>query len=157
MSTLSHGADMRVTVRSSGAVPDGNGGHTMAIRIRVYPQYGRSGYGGYGGYGRSFGYGGYGGYGMNRFGGYGALANVRLQNEKRTSSLRLNYERALWQERIKTVQLQSQLQYGGAAYYPQISPFGGAYGNAMLGGLGLGATGFGGAGFFGSLGLGNLF
>ena len=111
----------------------------MSVRIRVYPQNGLGGYGGYGGYG------------MNRIGGYGyGLANVRLQNEKRTSALRLNYERALWQERIKTVQLQSALQYGGNGIgAPRIvTPFGGA----MLGAGMLGGGLFGGAG----LGMGSI-
>ena len=104
----------------------------MAIRIRVYPQYG--GYGGLGGYG------GFGGFGVNN-----RLSQVQLQNQRRISSMQLQYERALWAERLKLVQLQSQLQ----------NPYLGALG---VGGLGMNTamlgtmnTGFNPFGFLGGL------
>jgi hypothetical protein len=119
----------------------------MAVRIRVYPQNGM--------------YGGLGGYGMRgMYGGYGQLAQVQLRNEKKTSALRLQYERALWQEKLKTVQLQTAMQYGAGGY--AVNPWS-AYGmNSALGGfgaLGLGGLGMGlgGTNLFGSLGLGGLF
>lgn len=126
----------------------------MAVRIRVYPQYGAMG--GLGG-----AYGAPGAYGAQ------PLAHLQLQNEKKTNNLRLNYERALWSERLKTVQLQTAMQYGGAggamgAYgMPRVMmPYGGMNA-AWTGGMGLNALGmnpFGmGIGMFGSLGLGGLF
>lgn len=111
------------------------------IRIRVHPQ----GYGGYGGLGGR-NYGGYGGYG----------ANIRLQNEKQKNNLKLNYERALWQERLNTVRLQTQLQYSGGmrpaglGYNPLQSSYLGASGFGGFGGMGLGGFGLG-----SSLGFGN--
>lgn len=96
----------------------------MAVRIRVYPQNGM--YGGLGGVGGAYGR-------------YGGLAHVQLQNEKKTGNLRLQYERALWAERLKTVQLQTAMQYGGAA------GVGGAMPLAMANPYALGAYGVGGA------------
>ena len=79
------------------------------------------------------------------------MVQQQLQNERDTSNLRLQYERALWQEKLKTSQLQSAVQYGGAgAASPYgYSPYGyaarpiqsmgfGGFGAAALGGLGLG-------------------
>ena len=85
----------------------------MAVRIRVYPQNGAGMLGGAGLYG---------GAGM-----YGAapLMQQQLQNEKKTGALRLEYERALWGERMKTVQLQTAMQYAGGAGYGGY-PMGGA-------------------------------
>jgi hypothetical protein len=107
-------------------------------------------------------YGGMGGYGMGgMYGGTAAiqaqnqvaLAQQQLQNERDTSNLRLQYERALWQEKMKETQLQSAVQYG-AAGAGVVSPYAayGAYGLArpMVGFGGFG--GFGGA--LGGIGLG---
>ena len=127
----------------------------MAVRIRVYPQNGMGGMGG-------MGLGG--AYGINN-----RLAQVQLQNQRKTSALQLQYERALWQEKIKTVQLQTAMQYGAASPYgaQAVSPYG--VQGAMFGGLGLGGLGgfggsfggFGGSSFggspFGALGLGSIF
>lgn len=111
------------------------------IRIRVHPQ-GAGRFGGFGGYG---GYGGYGRYGQN--------AHLRLQHEKQKNSLRLNYERALFRERLNTVKLQSALQFGGGmraggfGYNPLQSVYAGAN---PYGGYGLGA------GLGSSFGLGGI-
>lgn len=123
----------------------------MAIRIRVYPQ---GGYGGYGGYGAMGGLGGYGMYG-------GRVAQMQLQNERKTGNLRLQYERALWAEKLKTVQLETAMQYGAGSYgayggYGRPAmPFGGL-GASWMGGMGLG-LGTLGSPLFGALGLGSLF
>ncbi len=137
----------------------------MAVRIRVYPQNGLGGAGMYGGVGG--------------VGAYGAapLAQQQLQNERKTNNMRLEYERALWQERMKTVQLQTAMQYGAGSYAQPVNPISpyGSFGG-MMGGMGgyggVGAAGFGayglsmpllghqadmGGGFFDSLGLGGLF
>jgi len=94
----------------------------MAVRIRVYPQGGVAG--GVGGYG------------------YNALAQTQLRNQRQTSALQLQYERALWQEKIKTVQLQTAMQYGSQGL--GAVPVGGygarAYGLGGLGALGLGGV-----------------
>ena len=145
----------------------------MAVRIRVYPQNG--GIGGYGALGAA-------GVGVGAYGAVPLLQN-QLTNEKKTNALRLEYERALWGERMKTVQLQTAMQYAGqagygaapAAYggayggYPQMAPMAalnGAWGGAGLGmgGLGMGGFGMGGLGglgmgssFFDSMGLDGLF
>lgn len=97
----------------------------MAVRIRVYPNYG--GYGGYGGQG-AYGYG----YGMQ-----GRLSQQQLTAERRQNSLRLQYERALWTERLKLAQLQAQLQYGGGygGGYGWGAPGTGSFGAGMLGGM----------------------
>jgi hypothetical protein len=118
--------------------------HNMSIRIRVYPQYGRSlgGYGGLGGYG---------------YGGYGVQARVtaqKLKNEKQKSNLRLQYERALFAERLKTVQLQTALQYGGGYGYGVRPAMPMSFTNAFMGAGGMGFSS--GPGFFGGLGLGGL-
>lgn len=119
----------------------------MSVRIRVYPQYGARGmYGGMGGlYGRN-------GYAGTR------LAQQQLTNERRTSSLRLQYERQLWAERLKLAQLQAQVQYGGYGGVQNGMYGGNAFANSYMG---MGALGFNpmtsGTGFFGGLGLGGLF
>lgn len=101
------------------------------IRIRVRPQYGAMGYGGLGGYG---------------VGGYGALALSKLEEQKKLSALQLAYERALFQEKLKTVQMQSALKYGavGSMYSPMAygaqsyNPYGGYGGYAgAYGGYGV--------------------
>lgn len=112
----------------------------MAIRIRVHPNGGFGGTGGYGGYG---------------FGNNLQAANIRLQNEKQKGNLRLNYERALFQERLQRAQLEAALQFGG-----------GVVPNGMMGGLGTLNPGVGvppgfgvvpGAGYgFGAGGLGGF-
>lgn len=72
----------------------------MPVIIRVHPQYGyRSGLGLNG-----LGYGGY---------GVGGYAGIQLRNEKQKHALQLKYERALFNERLKTVQLQTAVQSGG--------------------------------------------
>lgn len=97
----------------------------MAVRIRVYP---------------NNGLGGAGGYGTNAL--TNRLYSTQLSNERKTSNLRLTYERALWTERLKQAQLQAQVQYGGygaAGYGAAVaSPFG--YGAAMPGAFGLGGV-----------------
>src|SRR3954451_4896813 len=103
----------------SGKRPGTSRSH-MAIRIRVHPQIG----GAFGG-----------AYGM-----MGAVSpqqyyQQELQNEKDTSNLRLQYERALWQEKLKSTQLSSALQYG--SQQPMVSPYGalglGLGGQSLLG------------------------
>ncbi len=95
------------------------------------------------------------------------LMAAHLQNEKRTSALRIGYERQIFNERLKRVELQSALKYGRINQFPPNYgygyggfgvPFGGIpaavpapYGNAMFGGFNMGN------GFFNSLGLGGLF
>lgn len=109
------------------------------IRIRVHPQ----------GYGARLG--GYGGYGA---GGVSATAyyTQALDNERKVSDLRLDYERQLWTEKLKAAQLQAAIQYGGgggwgggyrpfpyavgATYFaPQQSFFGGLGLGGLLGGM----------------------
>jgi hypothetical protein len=107
-------------------------------RIRIYPNYGM---GGMGGYGMMGGMGAYGPYAANS-----RVAQVKLQNERRTSNLRLAYERALWSEKLKTVQLQTAMQYSG---YGVASPYAGLQ-SAYMGGTG----GFNPFGMLGGLGLG---
>ncbi len=101
---------------------------SMAIRIRVYPNYG--GYGGYGGFNR---YGGYGnGILRTKLTANNRISNLRLQSERQQNALRLNYERALWSEKLKLVQLQTQLQYSnGGTVFPRFGGYG--LGNAFLG------------------------
>ena len=122
----------------------------MSVRIRVYPTNG--GYGGLGGYG-----------GVNSQ----QYFQQQLDNERKTSSLKLAYERQLMNQQLEMVKLQAQVQYGG---------YGGGYGSpgvigAPVGGvtnawMGNGAMGYNsasfnpftsGAGFFGGLGLGSMF
>jgi hypothetical protein len=113
----------------------------MAYRIRIYPNYG--GVGGYGGMGMGMYGGAYGPYALGT-----RIANVKLQNERKTNNLRLQYERALWAEKLRTVQLQTAMQYSG---YGAASPL--AYGGvnaAMMGGMGS----FNPFGVLGGLGLG---
>lgn len=111
----------------------------MAVRIRVYPNGGMGGMGG-----------AYGAYGPVQ------VARVQLQNEKKTGNLRLQYERALWQEKIKTAQLATAMQYQTAA--PAVAGPWGAFGSPLMGagmagaippgfgmaqGMGLGMAGLG--------------
>jgi hypothetical protein len=106
-------------------------------RIRIYPNYG-----GYGGYGMMGGLGGaYGPYAVTT-----RVAQVKLQNERKTSNLRLAYERALWAEKLKSVQLQTAMQYSG---YGVASPYAGLQ-SAYMGGMGS----FNPFGMLGGLGLG---
>lgn len=114
----------------------------MSVRIRVYPQYG--GVGGYGAYGM----GGYGAYG------YGARAEnevlkAKVRNQRQTSALQLQYERALWQQRMQMAQLQAATQYGG--YGGLMSPLALNYGASptILGANALMASPFGGMGMLG--------
>jgi hypothetical protein len=124
---------------------------TMAIHIRVYPQYGAAGLGGYGS--------SYGAYGL---GGYNALAvqnrlsQQQLQNERRVSSLQLGYERQLWEQRLQMVQLQAQAQAASrGVIYPGSYPYG--VGGVATGGWGLGSLStlnpFSSSGLFSNLGL----
>lgn len=134
----------------------------MAIRIRVYPQYG--------------------GLGMNRFGmnglgmNGGAVSaatyyNSKLTTQKQVSSLQLGYERALANERIERARLEERMKnpyavmggfggqlggFGGQQLGYGYSPVASAYNPyaaSMLGSTLLGSSN----GFFGSLGLGGLF
>lgn len=117
----------------------------MAVRIRVYPQYGGLGMNGLG---------------MNRMGGAVSAStyfNNRLQTQKQVANLQLSYERALWNERLEKVRLEERLknpyalaQTGGFGY-PMAQAYN-PYASSMLG-----SSLLGGAGFFGSLGLGGLF
>jgi hypothetical protein len=112
----------------------------MSIRIRVYPQYGAAaGLGAYGAMGLG---GAYGAYGTPL-----ALANQKLANVRQTSNLKLAFLDALYKEKLKNVELQSQLRYG----YPM------GYGvqNAYAGGVG-GFGGLGGMNMFGTMGLGGM-
>ncbi len=126
----------------------------MAIRIRVYPQYG--------------------GLGMNRFGMNGlgmqggavsaaTYYNSKLTTQKQVSSLQLGYERALANERIERARLEERMknpyavmggfgQQLGYGYNPVASAYN-PYAASMLGSSLLGSS----SGFFGSLGLGGLF
>jgi hypothetical protein len=127
----------------------------MAIRIRVYPQYG--------------------GLGMNRFGMNGlgmqggavsasTYYNSKLTTQRQVSSLQLGYERALANERIERARLEERMknpyavmggfggQLGGYGYSPVASAYN-PYAASMLGSSLLGSS----SGFFGSLGLGGLF
>ncbi len=123
----------------------------MAVRIRVYPQYG-----GLGGYGGMYGgmYGPYGQYAVQT-----RLTKQQLANERQTNALRLAYERQLWSERLKMTELQAQVKYSGlgGVQYGGINALGGLSGSM----LGLGALGYNpfttGSSFFGGLGLGGLF
>jgi hypothetical protein len=80
----------------------------MAVRIRVYPQYG--GYGMnpmYGGFGRVGAYGAHGPWTENQ------VLKTKVRHQRQTSSLRLQYERALWQQRLQMAQLEAAARYGG--------------------------------------------
>jgi hypothetical protein len=124
----------------------------MAVRIRVYPQYGGLGMNGLG---------------MNRMGGAVSAAtyyNSKLTTQKQVSSLQLGYERALANERIERARLEERMknpyavmggfgaQMGGFGYSPVASAYN-PYAASMLGSSLLGSS----SGFFGSLGLGGLF
>ncbi len=126
----------------------------MAIRIRVYPQYGGLGMNGLG---------------MNRGGAVSAATyyNSKLTTQKQVSSLQLGYERALAGERIERARLEERMknpyalmggmggfgaQMGGYGYNPVASAYN-PYAATMLGSSLLGSS----SGFFGSLGLGGLF
>jgi hypothetical protein len=126
----------------------------MAVRIRVYPQYGGLGMNGLGMNGLG-----------NRFGGAVSAQtyyNSRLQTQRQVSTLQLGYERALANERIERARLEERMKNPYAA-------FGGA---GLIGGVGyspvaqgynpwaatlLGSSMLGSQGFFGSLGLGGMF
>ena len=103
----------------------------MAVRIRVYPQYG--------------------GLGMNGLNQGGAVSaatyyNSKLQTQKQVSTLQLGYERALANERIEKVRLEERLKNPYAALN---TGYAGAYGGVGLpiGGLGAGLP-------IGALGMG---
>jgi hypothetical protein len=107
----------------------------MAVRIRVYPQYGGLGMNGLG---------------MNGMNGYGGAVsaqtyfNSRLQTQKQVSTLQLGYERALANERIDRVRLEERLKN---PYLAAGTGFGGAFGGAYGGlpvGLPLGGLPIGG-------------
>lgn len=105
----------------------------MSIRIRVYPQNGMLGGLGYG-------------LGMNRFGG-GAVTAQRfytnqLNNQRRLSSLQLQYERQLWNERLERTRLEERLKN------PYLTGMTGVGGIGGIGGWG-GFGGFGGIGGWG--------
>lgn len=128
----------------------------MPVVIRVRPQYGAGamGYGGIGGMG-GFGYG-------------GNVFQHQLRNERQKNNLRLQYERALWAQKMQNVQLQTAMQLSSNPY--GASPYG-AYGARPLGAVGYPAMGaygvqpmaahglfsnglFGSTGLFGGLGIG---
>jgi len=99
--------------------------------IRVYPQTGAYGaMGGVGGYAR---------------GGVSAQTyyTSKLTAQQQISNLQLQYERALWGERLETEKLKGQLQYGNPLLALQSA--------SMLGGLG-GYGQLGGFGGYGQLG-----
>lgn len=118
----------------------------MSIRIRVYPQNGAYG-----------GLGGLGGYGVANT--RVRLTQQQLQNERKTANMQLQYERALWAEKLKFVQLQAQMQNPYAALsmggLGGFGALGGAFG--LMSPLGVNALGVQSNGFFNSLGLGGLF
>ncbi len=82
------------------------------VRIRVYPQ-------GYfaNGYGNSYGFG----YGTRRRS--AAMYRMQLQAERQRANMRLQYERALWSQQMKMVQLQGR--------YGMSSAYNGAYNTAV--------------------------
>lgn len=113
----------------------------MAIRIRVYPSNGLGAYGG-----------------VNRFGGAVSAQtfyNQKLSAQRQISNLQLQYERALWSQKLDTVRLEERLKnpyamYGAGMVQPYgVNPYAGALGGSMLGGMG--------GSFFGGLGLGRFF
>ena len=126
----------------------------MAVRIRVYPQYG------------GLGMNGLGMNGMNGMGGAVSAQtyyNSRLQTQKQVSTLQLGYERALANEKIERVRLEERLKnpylaagtgyagaYGGLPVGLGMGglPLGLQLGGAQLGGLPMGGipTGFPGGG-----------
>lgn len=130
----------------------------MAVRIRVYPQYGGYGMYGNGGYGRFGGMYGYGQVAQNR------LLKAQVSNQRKTSALQLQYERALWQQRLQMAELQSAARYGG--YGGVMSPYALAYGaspaligtgalmNPYSGGLGMLGMGAGQANITNQVSLG---
>lgn len=90
----------------------------MPIRIRVYPQ---NGYRSYGGHGNTF-----------------------VRHARQRANLQLRYERALFNERLRTVQMQAALRGGGLGAMPFQMPFQTPYQSpyqyspfAPYGGLGL--------------------
>ena len=102
----------------------------MAVRIRVYPQYGGAGM-----------MGGLGGYGMGGAVSASTYYNSKLQTQRQLSSLQLGDERALWGERLDKVRLEERLKnpylgaYGGV---PGGLPLGVGLGGMPLGGMPLG-------------------
>lgn len=125
----------------------------MAVRIRVYPQYGGLGMNGLG---------------MNRMGGAVSAStyfNSKLQTQKQISNLQLGYERALWNERLEKVRLEERLKNPYAMMGAGMGGYGmGGYGmmpaqsayNPYAASL-MGSSMLGGSSFFGSLGLGGMF
>lgn len=119
----------------------------MAVRIRVYPQYGAMGMNGLG---------------MNRMGAVSASTyyNSKLQTQKQVSNLQLGYERALWNERLEKVRLEERLRNPYAMMGAGIGGYGmplmaqayNPYAASMIG-----SSLLGGSSFFGSLGLGRFF
>lgn len=71
------------------------------VRIRVYPQ-------GY--FANGYGYGN--GYGTRRRS--SAMYRMQLQAERQRANMRLQYERALWNQQMQMVQLQSRYGVAGA-------------------------------------------
>lgn len=141
----------------------------MSIRIRVYPNNGMGAMGAMG-------------MGMGMYGSGGAVSaqtyfTQKLNTQQQVSNLRLNYERALWNERLDKVRLEERLKNpyammgqgmmapgmmapGMMGGYPAVaaSPYAayGAYGSPMLGASMLGGYGNGfGGGMLGGL-LGGL-
>lgn len=127
----------------------------MAVRIRVYPQYGGLGMNGLG----------MNGLGMNRGGAVSAATyyNSKLQTQKQVSSLQLGYERALANERIERARLEERMKNPYAMYGAGATgglgfgyqPVAGAY-NPYQASM-IGTSLLGSSSFFGNLGLGGLF
>lgn len=90
------------------------------IRIRVNPG------------GMAGGYGGYGGVGAVNAQTY---YNSQLNNQRQVSNLRLDYERQLWEQKLKAAKLEAAIQYGGQGGYgsPYGSPWGSPFGGALMG------------------------
>jgi hypothetical protein len=126
----------------------------MAVRIRVYPQYGGLGMNGMNRFGMN---------GMNGMGGAVSAQtyfNSRLQTQKQVSTLQLGYERALANERIDRVRLEERLKN---PYLAAGTGFAGAYGGLPvglpMGGLPIGGLPLGlpmGGAQFGGLPMGGI-
>jgi hypothetical protein len=111
----------------------------MAYRVRIYPSYG--GYGGMGAYGGAY----------SPYATQARVSQVKLQNERTTGNLRLQYERALWAEKIRSTQLQTAMQYANLGTASPYSYGYGGFGSPLMGAGLLG--GVGGLGGLGTLGL----
>lgn len=98
----------------------------MAIRIRVYP----GGTAGSAGYGGAYGVGGV---------SASQYYSQQLANERQTSDMKLSYEKQLYQQKLKAVELEAALKYGANTNYG-------------YGGMPFGLGGLGGLGALGSLG-----